>query len=70
MKKSIGTLLVIGGLLVGGLGLTQQTEDNTLLEVGTVSIKKDRSENLNWMMIGGGISLLIGIVLVAAGSKR
>ena len=70
MKKSIGTLLVIGGLLVGGLGLTQQTEDNTLLEVGAVSIKKDRSENVNWMMIGGGISLLLGIVLVAAGSKR
>ncbi|MDN4166181.1 hypothetical protein QWY31_11750 [Cytophagales bacterium LB-30] len=70
MKKSIGTLLVIGGLLVGGLSLTQQTEDNTLLEVGSVSIKKDRTENVNWMMIGGGISLLIGIVLVAAGSKR
>lgn len=70
MKKGLGTLLVIVGLLLGGWGLVEQTEDNKILKVGSLEIKEDRTKNINWMIIGGAVSLILGIAIISVGGKR
>jgi len=70
MRKSLGTFLVVAGLLLAGWGLIEQTEDNRIVKIGGLELKQDRSENVNWMMISGGASLLLGIMVISISGKR
>ncbi len=69
MKKSIGITLFVLGLIIGGIGFYQQSQDNKILEIGKLEIKRDATENINMMMIAGVVLVVGGIVVVAVGKK-
>ena len=69
MKKSIGIALLVLGVCVGAFGFYQQSQDNKILEIGKLEIKKDATENINIMMIAGIVLTVGGIVVVAVGKK-
>ncbi len=53
------------GLLLGIFGFYQSSQDNKLLEIGDLEVKKESGLQLNWMIIGGGILFIAGIVAAA-----
>ncbi len=53
------------GLLLGIFGFYQSSQDNTVLEIGDLEVKKESGLQLNWMIIGGGILFIAGIVAAA-----
>lgn len=57
------------GLALGIFGFYQSTQDQKLIEIGELEIKKGGGLELNWMIIGGGILFIAGIV-AAATQKR
>jgi hypothetical protein len=69
MKKSIGIALLVLGVIVGAIGFYQQSQDNKILEIGKLEVKKDATENINMMMIAGVVLAVGGIVVVAVGKK-
>ena len=69
MKKSIGITVFVLGLIIGGIGFYQQSQDNKILEIGKLEIKRDATENINMMMIAGVVLVVGGIVVVAVGKK-
>lgn len=70
MRKSLGTFLVVAGLLLAGWGLIEQTEDNKTLKIGGFEFKQDRGENISWMIISGGASLLLGIMVISINGRH
>lgn len=69
MKKSVGIALLGLGIMVGAVGFYQQSQDNKILEIGKLEIKKDATENINIMMIAGVVLAVGGIVVIAVGKK-
>lgn len=67
--RSLGIILIVVGLALGIFGFYQSSQENTLLEVGELEVKKESGPQLNWMVIGGGILFIAGIA-VAATQKR
>jgi hypothetical protein len=67
--KNVGIILIVVGLLLGIFGFYQSTQDQKLIEIGDLEIKKDSGLQLNWMIIGGGVLFIAGIV-AAATNKR
>lgn len=67
--KNVGLILIVVGLALGIFGFYQSTQDQKLIEIGELEIKKDSGLQLNWMIIGGGILFIAGIV-AAATQKR
>jgi hypothetical protein len=63
--KNLGIILIVIGLLLGIFGFYQSSQDNTLLEIGDLEVKKESGLQLNWMIIGGGILFIAGIVAAA-----
>jgi len=69
MKKSIGIALLVLGIIIGAYGFYKQSQDNKVLEIGKLEIKKDDTENINIMMIAGVICVIGGVVVIAVGKK-
>jgi hypothetical protein len=67
--KSVGMILIVVGLALGIFGFYQSSQDRKLLEIGELEIKKESGFQLNWMIVGGGILFIAGIV-AAATQKR
>jgi hypothetical protein len=67
--KNVGIILIVVGLLLGIFGFYQSTQDQKMIEIGDLEIKKDSGLQLNWMIIGGGVLFIAGIV-AAATNKR
>ncbi len=63
--KNLGIILIVIGLLLGIFGFYQSSQDNTVLEIGDLEVKKESGLQLNWMIIGGGILFIAGIVAAA-----
>ncbi|CAN5773546.1 hypothetical protein BH24BAC1_BH24BAC1_15410 [soil metagenome] len=63
--KNLGIILIVIGLLLGIFGFYQSSQDNKLLEIGDLEVKKESGLQLNWMIIGGGILFIAGIVAAA-----
>lgn len=62
-------MLLVIGIVVGAVGFYQQSQDNKVLEVGKLEVKKDATENINIMMIAGVICVVGGVVVIAVGKK-
>ena len=69
MKKSIGVVLLVLGIVVGAIGFYKQSQDNKVLEIGKLEIKKDATENINIMMVAGVVLAVGGIVVMVVGKK-
>lgn len=69
MKKTIGSILIVVGIILAGIGFYQQSQDNEILELGKLEIKQDATENINIMMISGIVLVVGGIVVLVVGKK-
>ena len=69
MKKSLSIVLFVAGVVLAAIGFYQQSQDNKILEIGKLEIKKDATENINIMMIAGVVLVVGGVVVVAVGKK-
>ncbi|MBP9153246.1 MAG: DUF3185 family protein [Flavobacteriales bacterium] len=69
MKKSLGVVLLVAGIVLAAVGFYQQSQDNKILEIGNLEIKKDATENINMLMIAGVICAVGGVVVIAVGKK-
>jgi uncharacterized membrane protein YidH (DUF202 family) len=69
MKKSIGAVLLVAGIVLAAIGFCQQAQDNKILEIGNLEIKKDATENINMLMITGVICVVGGVVVMLVGKK-
>lgn len=63
--KNLGIILIVVGLVLGIFGFYQGSQDQKLLEIGELEVKKESGLQLNWMIIGGGILFIAGIVAAA-----
>lgn len=68
MKKNIGIILIVLGLIAGAYGLIVVQKENTLIEVGDIQLTDDLeiSDNnpaaINSATIGGVILLVAGVL--------
>lgn len=63
MKRTIGIVLIVVGVIVGILGITSHDDDKTLVDFGKVEIKaNDKSPSKNTTMY-----YIIAAVCVVAG---
>lgn len=64
MKKSIGIILVVLGLVLGGIGLAQQSSDNVIIEIDDLEVARSREHNIHRMIIAGGVMAAGGIAVL------
>lgn len=65
MKRTIGIVLLVIGLIFGVFALTTHEEDKTLLDLGKIEIKKqDKSPSNNTTMY----YVIAGICVIAGGA--
>lgn len=69
MKKTIGSVLLVAGIILAVIGFYQQSEDNKIIDIGELEIEQDSTNNINIMMIGGIVLVVGGIVVIAVGKK-
>lgn len=69
MKKTIGSILLVIGIVLAAIGFYQQSQDNEILEIDKLEIKQDATENINIMMIGGIVLVVGGVVVIVVGKK-
>ncbi|GAB3012364.1 hypothetical protein [uncultured Cyclobacterium sp.] len=68
--KFLGIILIIAGtvmLLITGISFT--TEE-TIIDAGPLKISTDKENNLEWPPYAGGIAIVAGFILMAAGKKK
>lgn len=70
VMKTAGIVIAIVGVIIAGIGFYQQSQDNEILEVGKLELKKDNTENINMMMIAGVIITVGGVVVALVGRKK
>lgn len=70
MKNKVATVILIVGIILGGFGIYQQTQDNEILEIGNMSIDRSAEHNINWMEIAGGALVLVGLVAFFVPGKK
>ena len=71
MKKSVGIVVLVVGILVAVFGFYQnEASSKTLIQIGKTEIntKKDNSMS-NPLIIGGGVVALIGLVVTVVAKK-
>ena len=61
MKRIIGIILIVVGLLAGVYAITRHDEERTILDIGDVEIKKDNKEPGNKTTIYYVIAL-VGVI--------
>ncbi len=68
MKRIIGIVLIVVGVVFGALALTSHEDDKTLIDLGKIEIKtQDKSPSNNTAMyyVIAGICIIAGGVIVA-----
>lgn len=70
MKTIIGAVLIVIGLIGLILGGVSYTRREKVIDIGPIEATAERRETLPVSPIVGVISLVGGILLVAAGRKR
>lgn len=69
MARTIGTIMVIVGIvMLVWTGFTY-TKKETVVDIGPLEVSADKKENVNWPPYVGGIVLVAGIVLLLAKKK-
>ncbi len=72
MKRTIGIVLIIAGLVFGVLALTSHDKEKTLVNIGDLEIKqkdKSPSDNTTMYYLIAGVCVIAGGVL-ASGKKQ
>jgi drug/metabolite transporter (DMT)-like permease len=65
MKKTIGIVLIVAGLLgivYGGISFTTKEK---VVDLGPIEATRDKTHNLPLPPIAGGLALLAGALLIA-----
>lgn len=70
MKTKVATVILVVGILLGGFGIYQQTQDNEIIEIGNMSIDRSAEHNINWMEIVGGVLVVVGVVAFFVPGKK
>lgn len=70
MKTVIGAVLIVIGLIGLILGGVSYTRREKVIDIGPLEATAERRETIPVSPIVGAISLVGGILLVAAGRKR
>lgn len=68
MKRTIGIVLIIAGILIGVFALTRHDDEKTLVNIGDVKIKqqdKSPSENTTIYYIIAGVCVIAGGIMVS-----
>lgn len=71
MKKSVGIIVLVIGVLVAAFGFYQnESSSKTLIQLGKTEIKTEKNDPAtNPLLVGGGIVALIGLVVVIVAKK-
>jgi uncharacterized membrane protein YidH (DUF202 family) len=68
--KLIGTLLIIFGLVALAVGGLNYTKRETVVDLGPIHATADRQKTIPLPPVAGIASIVAGVVLVVAGSRR
>ena len=67
MKKTIGAVLVVLGLIVMVWGFFGFKTRETVVDVGPIHATRDKTHNVPYGPIAGAVVLLGGVALIATG---
>jgi len=67
MKKTMGAVLVVLGLIVMVWGFFGFKTRETVVDVGPIHATRDKTHNAPYGPIAGAVVLLGGVVLIASG---
>ncbi|HTS47818.1 MAG TPA: hypothetical protein VMH05_07735 [Bryobacteraceae bacterium] len=67
MKKTMGAVLVVLGLIVMVWGFLGFKTRETVVDVGPIHATRDKTHNVPYGPIAGAVVLLGGVVLIATG---
>ncbi|PIY12114.1 MAG: hypothetical protein COZ18_02805 [Flexibacter sp. CG_4_10_14_3_um_filter_32_15] len=71
MKKSVGVIVLVIGILLAAFGFYQNSSPKTVAKLGKLEVtaKKKNDPMSNPLIIGGGVVALIGLVVVVVAKK-
>ena len=70
MNKTLGIILIAIGLVGLAWGGFTYTTREKVVDIGPIHATREKTHNVPLPPIAGGVSLIGGIVLLAAGRKR
>lgn len=69
MNKTLGiVLLALGVVMLIWTGFTY-TKKEKIVDAGPIQISADKEKSVNWPPYAGGILIIGGVILLAAGKK-
>jgi uncharacterized membrane protein YidH (DUF202 family) len=68
--KIFGIILIIAGILMLVFGNVSFTREKKIVDVGPVEINKKEKKTIAWPNYAGGITILAGVIVLIAGSKK
>ena len=71
MKKSVGIIVLVIGILLAAFGFYQsENSSKTLLQIGKTEIKTEKKiSSTNPLIIGGAVVGLIGLIVIVVAKK-
>ncbi len=69
MSKTLGIVLIVAGLIIGIWGMFGFKTRENVLDVGPLHATKTTEHHVPYAPIFGGLILVGGVVLVAAGRR-
>jgi uncharacterized membrane protein YdcZ (DUF606 family) len=70
IMRTLGiVLIVLGALMMIYTGFNYITEEK-VVDIGPIEINKEKEHPVNWSPIVGGVLLLAGIIVIAAGRNK
>jgi len=69
MKKNIGAILIVLGLIVTVWGFFGFKTRETVVNVGPIHATRDKTHNVPYGPIAGAIVVIGGVVLLASGRE-
>jgi hypothetical protein len=69
MSKTLGTILIVLGLVGLAYGGFSYTTSEKIVDIGPIHATREKTHTLPLAPIGGALALIGGIVLLAAGRK-
>ena len=68
--KFLGIILIISGTVMFLITGISYTTEETIIDAGPLKIKTDKENQLNWPPYAGGIAIVAGFILLAAGKNK
>ena len=70
MKKGLGILLIVLGVLALVFDGINYTSKETVIDAGPLELSADTEKTLNWPTYAGAILAVSGVIIVLAGKKK